>query len=263
MQAFFTLLCVTVSPWTSTFMVQAHDDRVRTWCMWLPWISRSVCAIGRPCRRTAWRQWKRSIGEIEGSQCDIPIPFMTPILYFGCQWIKPPSSQQEKCYTCIGGIWSEPVWHTHALHGFPEDLSVLFSIKWVIRLDGAMGLKWLVSQCHLGQLGADRFSYCRGCLGECKDRYKREDNIQDRIRIFHASNSYPFHIKPIMQSQRRFENNAVWCERSEAALSDSGVRKAAFDVGGLLLPREVFWKRILAKSRSLRWCGYQCERCTE
>ena len=41
------LLCVTVSPWTSLgFVVQAvHDDRVRAWCMWLPWISRSVCAI--------------------------------------------------------------------------------------------------------------------------------------------------------------------------------------------------------------------------
>ena len=28
----FTLLCVTVSPWTSPFVVQAHDDRVRAWC---------------------------------------------------------------------------------------------------------------------------------------------------------------------------------------------------------------------------------------
>ena len=71
---------------------------------------------------------------------------------------------------------------------------------------------------------------------------------------------YPFHIKPIMRSQRRFENNAVWCERSEAALFDTGVRKGAFYVGGLLLPREVFWKRILAKRRSLRRCGCQCER---
>ena len=70
----------------------------------------------------------------------------------------------------------------------------------------------------------------------------------------------PFHIKPIMRSQRRFENNAVWCERSEAALFDTGVRKGAFYVGGLLLPREVFWKRILAKSRSLRRFGCQCER---
>ena len=72
---------------------------------------------------------------------------------------------------------------------------------------------------------------------------------------------YPFHIKPIMRSQRHFENNAVWSElRFKAALSDSGVRKAAFYVGSLLLPREVFWKRILAKSRSLRQCGCQCER---
>ena len=63
-----------------------------------------------------------------------------------------------------------------------------------------------------------------------------------------------------MRSQRRFENNAVWCERSEAALFDTGVRKGAFYVGGLLLPREVFWKRILAKSRSLRRFGCQCER---
>ena len=73
-------------------------------------------------------------------------------------------------------------------------------------------------------------------------------------------NFYPFHIKPIMRSQRRFENNAVWCERSEAALFDTGVRKGAFYMGGLLLPREVFWKRILAKSRSLRRFGCQCER---
>ena len=53
----------------------------------------------------------------------------------------------------------------------------------------------------------------------------------------------------------RFDVNAL-----EAALFDTGVRKGAFYVGGLLLPREVFWKRILAKSRSLRRCGCQCER---
>ena len=57
----FTLLCVTVSPWTSPFLVQVHDDHVRTWCAWLPWISRSVRAIRRSCWRTAWRQWKRSL----------------------------------------------------------------------------------------------------------------------------------------------------------------------------------------------------------
>ena len=63
----------------------------------------------------------------------------------------------------------------------------------------------------------------------------------------------PFHIKPIMRSQRhflrimRFDVNA-----SEAALFDTGVRKGVVFVGGLLLPREVFWKRILAKSRSMR-----------
>ena len=36
-------------------------------CMvhWLSWISRSVCAIRRPCWRTAWRQWKRSIGLVQ------------------------------------------------------------------------------------------------------------------------------------------------------------------------------------------------------
>ena len=61
MQGSFTLLCVTVSPRTSPFVVQAHDDRVRAWCAWLPWIFRSVCAIRRPCWRTAWRQWKCSI----------------------------------------------------------------------------------------------------------------------------------------------------------------------------------------------------------
>ena len=76
----------------------------------------------------------------------------------------------------------------------------------------------------------------------------------------HQADLYSFHIKPIMRSQMRFENNAVWCECFEAALFDSGVRKAAFYVGGLLLPREVFWKRILAKSRSLRRFGGQCER---
>ena len=57
----FTLLCITFSPWTSPFVVRAHDDGVRAWGMWLPWISRSVCAIWRPCWRTAWHQWKRSI----------------------------------------------------------------------------------------------------------------------------------------------------------------------------------------------------------
>ena len=50
----FTLLCVMVSPWTFPFVVQAHDDRLHAWCTWLPWISRSVCAIRRPCWRTAW-----------------------------------------------------------------------------------------------------------------------------------------------------------------------------------------------------------------
>ena len=55
----FTFLCITVSPWTSPFVIQAHDDRVRAW---LPWISRSVCAIRRPSWRTSWRQWKHSIG---------------------------------------------------------------------------------------------------------------------------------------------------------------------------------------------------------
>ena len=54
----FTLLCVTVSPWTSPFVVQAHDDYIHAWCAWLPWISRSVCVIWRPSWRTAWRQWK-------------------------------------------------------------------------------------------------------------------------------------------------------------------------------------------------------------
>ena len=57
----FTLLRVTVSPWTSPFVIQARDDRVRAWCMWWPWISRSVCAIRQPCWRTAWCQWKCSI----------------------------------------------------------------------------------------------------------------------------------------------------------------------------------------------------------
>ena len=32
-----------------------------------------------------------------------------------------------------------------------------------------------------------------------------------------------------------------------AALFDTGVRKGAFYGGGLLLPREVFWKRILVQ----------------
>ena len=72
---------------------------------------------------------------------------------------------------------------------------------------------------------------------------------------------YPFHIKPIMRSQRRFENNAIWCERSEAALFDTGVRKAAFDVGGLLLPQEafgsVFWPNAAVCDGaviSVKWC---------
>ena len=54
-----TLLWVTISPWTVPFMFQAH--LVHAWCVWLPWISRSVCAIRWPCWRTARRQWKRSI----------------------------------------------------------------------------------------------------------------------------------------------------------------------------------------------------------
>ena len=61
----FTLLCVTVSPWTSPFVVQAHDDHVCAWCAWLPWISRSVRVIRRPCRRTVGRQWKCFIAYIK------------------------------------------------------------------------------------------------------------------------------------------------------------------------------------------------------
>ena len=59
---------------------------------------------------------------------------------------------------------------------------------------------------------------------------------------------YPFHISPEVQSQRHFENNGAWCESSKAALFDSGIRKAAFNLWVLLLTREVFWKRILGKS---------------
>ena len=54
-------IIVCLSPCTSPFVVQAHDDCVRTWCAWLPWISRSVCAIRRPCWRKAGRRWKSSI----------------------------------------------------------------------------------------------------------------------------------------------------------------------------------------------------------
>ena len=61
----FALLRVTLSPWTPLFVDQAHDDHVRAWCAWLPWISRSVCAIQWPCWRTAWSQWKCSICEIK------------------------------------------------------------------------------------------------------------------------------------------------------------------------------------------------------
>ena len=42
-----TLLCQTVSPWTSPFVVQALYDYVCAWCVWLPRISRWVCAIWR------------------------------------------------------------------------------------------------------------------------------------------------------------------------------------------------------------------------
>ena len=65
----FTLLCVTVSQWTSPFVVQVHDDRLRGWCTWLSWISRSVCTIRWPCWRTAWRQWKHSIPKTYLSIC--------------------------------------------------------------------------------------------------------------------------------------------------------------------------------------------------
>ena len=57
----FTLLCLMISPQTSPSVVEAHDDHVHAWCTWLPWISRSVCAIQRPCWRTAWHQSTHSI----------------------------------------------------------------------------------------------------------------------------------------------------------------------------------------------------------
>ena len=54
------LLCVMVSPWLLHSLLKRMMSAVRAWCAWLPWISRSVCAIRRPCWRTsAWRQWKR------------------------------------------------------------------------------------------------------------------------------------------------------------------------------------------------------------
>ena len=37
----FTLLCVKIYSWTSSFVVQAHDNYVCTWWVCLPWISRS------------------------------------------------------------------------------------------------------------------------------------------------------------------------------------------------------------------------------
>ena len=50
-------------------------------------------------------------------------------------------------------------------------------------------------------------------------------------------------------------NNTAWCERSKPALFDYGAGKAAFNVYRLLLPQEVFQKRILAKCHSLQRCG--------
>ena len=32
-----------------SFVVEAHDDCMHAWCVWLPWISRSVCAIKCDC----------------------------------------------------------------------------------------------------------------------------------------------------------------------------------------------------------------------
>ena len=85
----FTLLCLTVSPWTSPFVVKVHDDRVSTWCVWLPWISRSVCTIRRPCWRTAWRQWNRSM---EGH--------MTPTWHRW--WHQQTTCRGSDCSLCCG-----------------------------------------------------------------------------------------------------------------------------------------------------------------
>ena len=41
----FTLLYIKLSLWTSLFAVQAHDDCMQAWCVWLPWSSRPVCTI--------------------------------------------------------------------------------------------------------------------------------------------------------------------------------------------------------------------------
>ena len=38
----YTLMCVNVSSWTSSFVVQVHDDCVRSWCVWLAWMSRGL-----------------------------------------------------------------------------------------------------------------------------------------------------------------------------------------------------------------------------
>ena len=75
----FTLLCVTVSSWTSPFVVQVHDDRVHAWCVWLPWISRSVCAIRQPCWKTARRQWKRSIYAVKAQTSLAPLSWCGPL----------------------------------------------------------------------------------------------------------------------------------------------------------------------------------------
>ena len=61
---------------------------------------------------------------------------------------------------------------------------------------------------------------------------------------------YPFHIKPKCRVKGiLIIINAAWCECSKAVSFDSGIGKAAFNMWGLLLPREVFWKHIVSESQ--------------
>ena len=95
-----------VSPWTPPFVVQAHDDRIRAWCAWLPWISRSVCAIRRHV----------------GGQRDVSAPTHCPHQF---EHLMTAISQH-----CISAIWP--------MHGFcpwlgcvpPDTASVLWRCRY-------------------------------------------------------------------------------------------------------------------------------------
>ena len=116
----FILLCVKVSSWTSSLVVQAHDDCVCAWCQWLPWISRSACANFSGLSST-WLLvgMPYSLLDQDGGLC----PF-----YITC-------TQKVKLIICISYFIPSSVWEAGRARcclGRAVQVSILFQFEYYV-----------------------------------------------------------------------------------------------------------------------------------